>query len=229
MRRRALLGVAGAVAGAVGLAAVLAWGEAMHWRASWRGLRPGDAAGGAPREAAGNAGGREAVLVLGYQNRGIRANYVNRYRVHAGLRSLGPARASTLLFAGGCVAGDVPEAVLMQRYARDRLGYSAPIRLETRSTTTWQNIQRASPLIEDADAIKIVSNPLHAEKAREYLWLQRPDLAQRLVRARDYRFGELIAVKPVMAMIGLVKLRRLRIAAGATPHGVPTDELGTPR
>lgn len=202
MRRvRIALAAAGAT-GALGLCAALAWGEAMHWRASRR--RLGDASGVRPAA-------REAVLVLGYQNRGIRANYFNRYRVRAGLRSLDPAAASsTLVFAGGCVAGDVPEAVLMQRYARDRLGYAGPIVLETRSSSTWENIQRAIPLIEDADTIKIVSNPLHAEKARAYLRLQRPDLARRLVRAEDYRFGELMAVKPVMAVVGLVKLSRMR-------------------
>ncbi len=57
-----------------------------------------------------------------------------------------------------------------------------------------------------------VSHSLHAEKGREYLWRQRPDLATRLVRGRDYRLGEWVLVKPALAVLGLRNLRR--IAAG---------------
>lgn len=146
--------------------------------------------------------------MLGYKNRGTRANYVNRYRVRAGLRSQEPsATLSVLVFCGGAVASDISEAELMARYARDERGYTGPIRLDRDSSTTWENIQNAIPLVEDADTIKIVSNSLHAEQARAYLWQLRPDLAERLVRAQDYRFGELALVKPLAAVIGLQNLR----------------------
>ena len=62
-------------------AGILLWGELVHRRASRRGL--GSAA---------PTGGREAVVVLGFRNRGTRANYLNRYRVRAGLRSQDPDR-----------------------------------------------------------------------------------------------------------------------------------------
>ena len=49
----------------------------------------------------------DAVVVLGYRNRGARANYINRYRVRAGLRSLDPAADdSVLVLCGGTVAGE---------------------------------------------------------------------------------------------------------------------------
>ncbi|KRC63177.1 hypothetical protein ASE14_01880 [Agromyces sp. Root81] len=145
--------------------------------------------------------------MLGYRNRGARANHLNRYRVRAGLRSLHPhATESVLVLCGGGVAGTVPEAELMARYARRR-GCAGTIRLDRESTTTWENIQNAIPLIEHADAIKIVSNSLHAEKGRAYLWKLRPDLAARLVRAEDHRFGELALVKPLAAVLGLRSLR----------------------
>lgn len=49
----------------------------------------------------------DAVVVLGYRNRGARANYINRYRVRAGLRSLDPATDdSVLVLCGGTVAGE---------------------------------------------------------------------------------------------------------------------------
>lgn len=47
------------------------------------------------------------------------------------------------------------------------------------------------------------SNSLHAERARGCLWKLRPDLAVRLVPSADYRFGELILLKPLLAAIGL--------------------------
>lgn len=106
-----------------------------------------------------------------------------------------------MVFCGGAVGGATAEAELMAAYARAR-GYSGSLAVETASRTTWENIHNAIPLIEGADRIKIVSNPLHAEKARGYLVRMRPDLAARLVRGAEYRFGEWTIVKPMFAVIG---------------------------
>ncbi len=153
--------------------AVLTFGEVTHWRASRRRL-------GSP-----SARGTEAIVVLGYGNRGPRANRENRYRVRAGLRSIDPtATRSILVFCGGTVEGPIPEAEIMEAYARDELGYRGPSVLEPTSRSTWQNIENAIPLIEAADVIKIVSNSVHAELARGYLWMLRPDLAARLASPR---------------------------------------------
>jgi uncharacterized SAM-binding protein YcdF (DUF218 family) len=178
----------------------LAFGEVAHWRASRR--RVGNAT---------NTPEAEAVVVLGFRNKGRRANYINRYRVRAGIRSLDPAaRERVLVLCGGAVAGSETEAGLMARYAREGLGYGGRIVLDRTSRSTWQNVQNAIPLIEGAESIKIVSNSLHAEKARAYLQQLRPDLAARLRRGADYRFGELILVKPFVALLGLRELRSLR-------------------
>ncbi|MBO0898614.1 YdcF family protein [Cellulomonas sp. zg-ZUI222] len=177
------------------------WAELVHWRASRRRLgqgRVGD--------------GTDAVVVLGYRSRGNRVNAVNRYRVRAGLRSLDPAAGrSVLVLCGGPTAGDVPEADLLERHAR-RLGYTGAVRLDRTSRTTWENIENAIPLIEDAHSIAIVSSSLHAEKARAYLWRQRPDLADRLRRGADHRFGEVTWAKPAAAVLGLWNLRGLSTA-----------------
>jgi hypothetical protein len=175
---------------------VLGWGEVTHWRASRR--RLGVAAA---------TGVGEAVVVLGYRNRGRRANAVNRWRVRAGLRSV--EGDALLVLSGGAVAGGRPEAELMAAYARDVCGYRGPLVVDSESRSTWQNVANVIPLIEGAGRIKIVSHSLHAEKAREYLWRQRPDLAARLVRGRDYRPGEWLLVKPALAVLGLRNLRRL--------------------
>ena len=183
---------------AAALVAVLLWGELEHWRAARRGMgtRPGDRGTG------------EVVVVLGFRNRG-RANFVNRWRVRAGLRSRQPgAGPSRLVLSGGPAAGPVSEAELMAAYARGPRGYAGPLDTETRSLTTWENVRNVIPLIADADRIKIVSDSLHAERARAFLWRQRPDLAERLVPAAGYRFGELALIKAVVAARGLRNRRK---------------------
>jgi uncharacterized SAM-binding protein YcdF (DUF218 family) len=168
----------------------------------------------------GTRGTGEAVVVLGFRNARSRANAVNRWRVRAGLRSRRPGRGpSRLVLCGGAVGGPVAEAELMARYAREGCGYAGELMTETRSRSTWENVRNVIPLIEDADRIKIVSNSLHAEKARRYLRRQRPDLGDRLVPGADYRFGELILAKPVLAVVGLRHRRRVP----AAHHEINTD------
>ncbi|REJ06678.1 YdcF family protein [Microbacterium bovistercoris] len=141
--------------------------------------------------------------MLGFRNRGTRANAVNRYRVRAALRSLTPdAREAVLVLCGGAVGGEIAEAELLAAYARRR-GYTGPIRLDTLSRTTRENVRNAIALIEDADAIRIVSNSPHAELARAYLWELRPDLGGRLRRAREQCLGEVLYMKPYSAVRGI--------------------------
>lgn len=142
----------------------------------------------------------DAVVVLGYGNRGERANFVNRFRVRAGIRSLDPTTQNVLVLCGGTVHSTTPEAVIMQSYAR-ALGFSGPIVLDESSRSTWENIANAIPHIEHAGTIKIVSNAPHAEMGREILWRQRPDLASRLVRGREHRFGE----APLLKILGALR------------------------
>lgn len=176
-------------------AVLAAWAEWVHARSSrsMLGSEPGP-------------GGTEAVVVLGYGNRGERANFVNRYRVRAGIRSVDRDAESIVVMCGGTVEGDVPEAVLMERFAREELEYTGRILIEPDSRSTWENVENAIGLVEKADRIKIVSNSPHAEVAREYLWQQRPDLAERLVRADEHRLGEIVPMK-IGAALRLVLFR----------------------
>jgi uncharacterized SAM-binding protein YcdF (DUF218 family) len=152
------------------------------------------------------------VVVLGYKNaRGDRANALNRWRVRAALRSIDPTLASSVLVcSGGSTSVSVSEAALLARYAVTERGFTGTVQLEEQSRSTWQNVENVIPLIEHADQIKIVSNPLHAQKARLYLRHQRPDLGERLVRAADYRLGEAWPIKPLFALYGLRDLARSR-------------------
>ncbi|MFE7764696.1 YdcF family protein [Streptomyces sp. NPDC057438] len=191
MRRRAGLALAGAAA--------LAWGEWLNWRWSRALVGSGE-------------GASEAVVVLGYRNPGPKANFINRSRVRAGLRSVAMdgARDTRVIFSGGATGSHASEAQLMADHAKSVLGFDGTVVLEDQSATTWENITNVIPLLEDVDRIKIASQPAHALKARAYLRRQRPDLAERLVRAEDYRPGEWIIGKPLLALYGLWKLRVLK-------------------
>ncbi|MFF3484443.1 YdcF family protein [Streptomyces sp. NPDC002701] len=190
MRRSTGLAIAGAAA--------LAWGEWLNWRWS-RALIEG------------SGGTSEAVVVLGYRNPRPTPNSINRWRVRAGVRSVAPdnTRDTRVIFSGGETSSHGTEAQLMADYAKSALGFDGIVVLEDQSTTTWENITNVIPLLEDVDRIKIVSQPAHSLKARAYLRRQRPDLAGKLVRADDYRFGEWTVVKPLLALYGLWKLRGL--------------------
>ncbi|MFI1164519.1 YdcF family protein [Streptomyces sp. NPDC020801] len=192
MRRRTAVAIAGAAA--------LAWGEWLNWRWS--------------RALVGNSeGAAEAVVVLGYRNPQATANFINRWRVHAGIRSVvaDSARGTRVIFSGGATSSGAAEAQLMADYAKSVLTFNGTVLLEDQSRTTWENITNVIPLLEDIDRIKIASQPAHALKARAYLQRQRPDLAERLVRADDYRPGEWMIVKPLLALYGLWTLRGLKV------------------
>ena len=98
----------------------------------------------------------------------------------------------------------------MADYAHTLSAFGGTVLLEEKSATTRENVTNVIPLLEDVDRIKIASQPAHALKARAYLRRQRPDLAGKLVRANDYRPGEWIVAKPLLALYGLWTLRNLR-------------------
>ena len=179
--------------------AALVWSEWLNWRWS--------------RTLVGNSeGAAEAVVVLGYRNPRATANVINRWRVRAGLRSIaaGSAQGTRVIFSGGATSSGASEAQVMADYAKSVLEFDGTVLLEDQSATTWENITNVIPLLEDVDHIKIASQPAHALKARAYLRRQRPDLAEKLVRADDYRPGEWLAVKPLLAAYGIWKLRVLK-------------------
>lgn len=194
--------------------AALVWGEWLNWRWS--------------RSLVGTSeGATEAVVVLGYRNPQATANFINRWRVRAGIRSIATdsAQGTRVVFSGGATSGGRAEAQLMADYTKSALGFRGTVILEDQSMTTWENVTNVIPLLEDVNRIKIASQPAHALKARAYVQRQRPDLAQRLVRADDYRPGEWMGVKPLLALYGLWTLRGLK----ADERKVSARSVGGPR
>lgn len=128
-----------------------------------------------------------------------------RWRVRIAVRSTDPARAR-FVFSGAAVRSELSEAQMMANYAVVSLGVpAANIELEDRSTTTVENISYSLPLLADAPAIKIASNTFHARRARRIMHDESPELAARLVRARDYIPGEWGPLHAVMIVHELIR------------------------
>jgi len=191
------------------LTAVIAASEVWHRQASRSG--PGVPA----------ARGSRVIVVLGYPSRRSgRLHPMQKWRTEMAVRSL-PAAADhpdhadhVLLFTGGRSRGAaVTEAEAMAAHARS-LGVPADrILLETEATSTRENLSLSLPLADSFDTIVIVSDSLHVARARRYAAAQRPDLADRLAFADDYRFLERWWLKvPVAAyeLGALLRDRRLR-------------------
>ncbi|MCX4098306.1 YdcF family protein [Nocardia sp. alder85J] len=205
----------GPLAVAAGLFTIVVGAEWLHRRASRRGPD-------GPGWADTGSDGTEAVVVLGYPARHDGTPHpMQRWRCRIASRSM--HRDGIVVFTGGAVRRTRAEANVMARYARDVLGIPADrIVTETRARSTWQNIEFSIPLIEHADRIILVSDPMHAARARRYLRVQRPDLAARLAPAADYRPFEQWWLKVPTAAHELAAISRRR-AGRALARLYPTD------
>lgn len=184
------------------LAAVVVLALAGCEWATWRASREALPAGGldARRVEPG-----EALVVLGFP-----APVLQRWRVRIALRSTDPA-TSRFVFTGAPKWGPRSEAQMMADYAVRVLGVPADnVVVEEGATTTVENIANSIPLICAAPAIKIASDTFHARRGRQVLAAQSPQLAARLVRARDYLPGEWGLLHAMMAAWQLGRMLRTR-------------------
>jgi uncharacterized SAM-binding protein YcdF (DUF218 family) len=175
-----------------GLVGLLCWGELVAWRASRQHLPP---------SAPAPTSSTKTIAVLGYPTaRDGSPSFVQRYRVRIALRDF--SDGDTMIFCGGVTrAGVRSEAAAMADYAvRKGLPVSAVV-LEDKSQSTWQNVEYMRPLAGPGPVV-IASNTFHARRARAYVWAQDQTLAQRLQRGSDYRLGELLLLKPLLALYG---------------------------
>ena len=134
-------------------------------------------------------GASEALLVLGCPTRDDGSLHpVQRWRLAIAARTMNP-RVERVVFTGTTAKTQVSEAAAMAAHARAVGIADELIVLEEKALSTWQNVEYSAPLVEEFDVLRIVSDPLHAWRARQYLARQRPDLAGKLAPAVD-RFGE---------------------------------------
>jgi len=186
----------------------VATSELLHWSASkW------DLPALGPR-------GRCALLVLGHPTkRSGELGPVQRWRVETAQRALERLGAELVIFSGSASRGRPAEGDAMSAYA-ELLGVPARlIAVESRASTTWENVEFSMPLLENFDRLAFVSDPLHAARARRYLKQQRPELAGRLVSAGEYRLLERWWLKVPAAGYELLELYRSQHSLRRPPAG----------
>lgn len=111
-----------------------------------------------------------AVVVLGYPSRrNGKPHPLQVWRTQIAEAAARVHGASLVVFTGRGRRGEPSEAQVMADLAR--LPNGLVTILEEESTTTWQNVAHAFRLVTDAEIVVIVSDPLHAARARSY-WLK---------------------------------------------------------
>jgi len=122
-----------------------------------------------------------AVLVLGHPTRADgRPDPVQAFRVEAGVEAFRRNGCKALVLSGGAAHNRYVEAETMAELARRPGVPSTALIVEGKSTTTWENIGCSTPLLRDYDRILIVSEFLHALRAKGYACEQDESLCERV-------------------------------------------------
>lgn len=197
---------------AVVLTGTIAASEFAHWRSSkW--YMPSHPPTSGPC----------ALIVLGFPTRlNGEPHPVQIWRVDLAKRAFKALGASKVVFSGGPSKGRPAEAEAMAAYARRHWLPPDTIAVETAAVSTWQNIQFSLPLVNNYARVAIVSDPLHAARARRYMRAQDLEVANRLVSAGEYRLLEhcwlkIAFVVHEMYITARGTLRARSISGGASP------------
>jgi uncharacterized SAM-binding protein YcdF (DUF218 family) len=161
---------------ALSVAAPVVASEVLHWRATRWNLPASPPCGAC------------ALIVLGYPTkRNGHLHAVQKWRVQMAKRACIRLRAEKVVFSGAASRGRPTEAQAMAAYA-EVLGVPGQlVATELQATSTWENVEFSLPMVASFPRIAIVSDPLHASRARRFVRAQDPRLAARLVGAGEYR------------------------------------------
>jgi uncharacterized SAM-binding protein YcdF (DUF218 family) len=125
-----------------------------------------------------------AVLVLGYPGEANGSpGAVQRFRVEAGVSVYRKHHCERIILSGGAVSNARVEADSMAGVAA---GFGIPWQAivgERRSRSTWENVGCSIPYLLSVDRVFIVSDSLHARRARRYACRQSSNLCGRTVAA----------------------------------------------
>jgi uncharacterized SAM-binding protein YcdF (DUF218 family) len=108
------------------------------------------------------------VLVPGY---GGRVRAVERWRIEVALRTLRAHGGGQLV-----VSGHGGEAERLAAITANQ-----NVIIEPTAQSTWENVERSIPYIDDAPRIAVATDRFHTHIAERYLRQIRPDLARLLV------------------------------------------------
>ena len=126
------------------------------------------------------------MLVLGYPTREDGSPHpLQRARVAAGVAALRAGGCGEIVLSGAAVHGRDVEAQTMAGLARELGVAEEQIVIEDRARTTWENVGCAAPRLAGFDRILVVSEGLHARRAKRYFCRQIPAWCERVVAVRS--------------------------------------------
>ena len=165
--------------------------------------------------------GRGVIVVLGVPGTNAATRAVQRWRVELAVQTWRWLACNRVIFTGGAVRSEEAEAAQMAAVAR-RLGLDpAVIVVEDSSTSTWENVTKASQLAGDVDYVVLVSDALHAARARNYWRDQHPGPVPALFLADRYRPLDHFWWRTPATMVELLHRARARLrsapASGSRP------------
>lgn len=156
------------------------------------------------------------VVVLGYPSRRNGDTHpIQRSRVQTGVKVFRERDARLMVMSGGAVKNAFVEADTMVELAAER-GVARDVLIAERlSRTTWENVENAAPLLAACDVVLIVSEPLHAARARRYWHQQYPEDASRVfVGSRRRPFERWwLTVPTTLYELAIALQDRLRLGA----------------
>jgi uncharacterized SAM-binding protein YcdF (DUF218 family) len=125
-----------------------------------------------------------AVLVLGYPTESDgNPHPLQRFRVQAGVTAYRENCCNRIVFSGGAVRNQYAEARTMAEIAH---GLGVPehdMAVEDHARTTWENIGCSARYLENAKTVLLVSDSIHAQRAKRYACRQNPSLCSNMVAA----------------------------------------------
>ncbi len=131
-------------------------------------------------------GNRVGIVVLGYPaRRDGTPHAIVRWRVQTAVDLARRHDADVVVMSGGPTRGDIVEADVMVVLARQLGVDDARLRAERTSMNTWQNVRESARFVRDCDAVLLVSDAMHARRARRYWHAQFPEDVDRVDVARD--------------------------------------------
>ena len=132
--------------------------------------------------------GPVGVVVLGYPTKRDGSPHpIQRHRVDAAVAVARAHEAEVVVMSGGAVRREIAEAEIMAARARDLGLDPRHIRTEVTSRNTWENVAKSAPFVADCPTVIVVSDPMHAARARRYWQRQFPDEADRVFPGGERR------------------------------------------
>jgi uncharacterized SAM-binding protein YcdF (DUF218 family) len=155
------------------------WSMIVSEVAYWRASRGAGAIG---------ASDNTVVVVLGVPGEGFAGRAVQRWRVGLALKAWRSCRCNKVIFTGGKTRSKDSEASQMAALAIRRGMDRAVVVLDEKSRNTRENVVEAQRLAKGMHTVILVSDALHASRARRYWNQQNENLAQRIVLVDRYSF-----------------------------------------